>query len=61
MEPVVVYRRLNTGDKESAPRVARKLQKWRDNQRWKTIAKWQGDADNDVEPRLVSASGTAHT
>ena len=61
MEPVVVYRRLNTGDKESAPRVARKLQKWRDNQRWKTIAKWQGDADNDVEPRLVSASGTSQT
>ena len=48
LEPVVVYRRLNAANKEEAPGVARKLQKWRENQRWKTMAKWQGDADNDA-------------
>ena len=58
LEPVVVYRRLNAADNESAPHVVRKLQKWRDNQRWKTTAKWQGDADNDTEPRFVSPSCT---
>ena len=56
LEPVVVYRRLNAANKEEAPGVARKLQKWRENQRWKTMAKWQGDADNDAEPRFVAAS-----
>ena len=54
----MVYRRLNAADNESAPHVVRKLQKWWDNQRWKTTAKWQGDADNDTEPRFVSPSCT---
>ena len=49
----MVYRRLNAADREGAPGVARKLQKWRENQRWKTMDKWQGDADNDAEPRFV--------
>lgn len=58
VEPITsVYSRNLVRSKEhlpladSAQGVARRLQKWRRNERWKALQKWRGDAENGVDPK----------